>query len=302
MAAKIRRQNTLRFIRVARRLTARRGHPAIARRIPSFIREERVLPMNESAIVQNSGAPSREFSSMEIPRWGALLGGGALALFGLTRRSTAGLALAAAGGALAYLGSQLESEQAEPIARATVVVSCSPEEAFQFWRKFENLPRFMRHLDSVTETGNGRSRWVAAGPLGHRVEWEAEIVSESANQSIVWRSLPGSEVGVDGRVDFRSAPAHRGTLINVLVHYRPPAGAIGKSIAKMLGKDPSFLMLQDLRRFKALIETGEIPTVEGQSHGPRDLMTGVARLANPDYSIPRDAGVVKEVSEQRRAS
>jgi len=269
---------------------------------PYFYSRRKVFSMNDRAIVQDSGSPERELSSQDLQRWGALIGGGALVLVGLSRRSTAGVALAAAGGTLAYLGSQVKSEPVETLARATVVVNCSPEEAFQFWRKFENLPRFMQHLDSVTETGNGRSTWVAVGPLGYRVEWNAEIVSESPSQSIAWRSLPGSEIGVDGWVDFRSAAANRGTLINVLIHYRPPAGALGKKVAKLFGKDPSFLMLQDLRRFKALMETGEIPTIEGQSHGPRSVVTGVARLANPDYSVRRGAGVVEQIKEQRRAS
>ncbi len=258
--------------------------------------------MNVSGSVQRGSPPARELSSADLQRWSALLGGGALLLFGLSRRSASGLALAAAGGTLAYLGSRTDGAPTGDAARAAVLVNCPPEEAFQFWRKFENLPRFMRHLESVTETGNGRSKWVAVGPLGYRVEWEAEIVSETPSRSIAWRSLPGSEIDVEGRVEFRNAPANRGTLIDVRVQYQPPAGAIGKGVAKLLGKDPSFLMQQDVRRFKALIETGEIPTVEGQSHGPRSVLAGVARVANPDRSMGREAGLLQQIKEERRAS
>jgi uncharacterized membrane protein len=116
---------------------------------------------------------------------------------------------------------------------------------------------------------------------------------------IAWRSLPDSEIYVDGIVKFRNAPANRGTIITVVVVYQPPAGTLGAALAKILGKDPSFMMRQDLRRLKALIEAGEIPTVEGQSHGPRSAVAGASRLLNPDDPI-RGEGNLTDIAEARR--
>ncbi|HEY5029530.1 MAG TPA: hypothetical protein VIK39_14055, partial [Candidatus Angelobacter sp.] len=117
-----------------------------------------------------------------------------------------------------------------------------------------------------------------------------------------WRSLPDSEIYVDGIVKFRNAPANRGTIITVVVVYQPPAGALGNALSKLLGKDPSFMMRQDLRRLKALIETGEMPTVEGQSHGPRSGVAAVARVLNPDDPIKGDAKLTEVLGPRRRAS
>ncbi|HJT53431.1 MAG TPA: SRPBCC family protein [Candidatus Angelobacter sp.] len=225
------------------------------------------------------------------PRWGALAAGSALAIFGLTRRSKAGLALAAGGGLLAVAGSRLNVSPAQSVARSTIQVNCSPQQAFEFWRNLENLPTFMHHLDSVSILGERRSRWVAGGPMGSRIHWEAEIVAERPGELISWRSLPGSDIDVDGYVEFREAPGKRGAFVSANIIYSPPAGKLGGAVARLLGKDPGFMMRQDLRRFKALIEAGEIPTVEGQSHGPRSRVVAAARALDPDQSIRRDAGM-----------
>jgi len=119
---------------------------------------------------------------------------------------------------------------------------------------------------------------------------------------IAWRSLPGSEIDVEGSVEFRPAPGNRGTLVTASVRYLPPAGKLGNIVAKLFGKDPNFLMRQDLRRFKALVETGEIPTTIGQTHGPRDLSTGVMRIVDPDQSIRGESRISELVTAQRRAS
>ncbi len=164
-------------------------------------------------------------------------------------------------------------------------MNCTPEEAFRFWRDIENLPRFMNRIESVTSLGDGRSRWVAIGPMGRPIHWDAEITIERPSQSIAWRSLPGSDVQVDGRVDFEQAPDGRGTLISARIEYGP-VSRLG-NLARFLNKGASFAMRQDLRRLEALMEAGEIPTIEGQSHGPRDLVTGVLRTADPTRPISR---------------
>jgi uncharacterized membrane protein len=258
--------------------------------------------MSEAARIHLRNAQGRQYRMETAFRWSALITGGALALLGLSRRSRSGVAIAAAGGLLSYAGAKAGVRQRELIARSSILLNCTPEEAYQFWSKFENLPLFMRHLESVTLMGETRSRWIAIGPLGKRVSWDAEIAFDRKDDVIAWRSLPDSEIYVDGIVKFRNAPANRGTIITVVVVYQPPAGAIGNALSKLLGKDPSFMMRQDLRRLKALIETGEIPTVEGQSHGPRSGMAAAARIINPDDPIKGDSKLTEVLGARRRAS
>ncbi len=257
--------------------------------------------MSQVASIHFRDAGRGSTASIAAQRWGALIGGGALAIYGLTRRSPAGYAMAAGGGALAYLGAKTDVSQREFVARSSVLLNCSPQEAYSFWHNFEDLPKFMRHLDSVTVTGT-RSRWVALGPMGARIAWDAEIISDRPGEAISWRSLPGSDVTVDGLVEFRPAPGHRGTLLTVTLRFHSPASGVGQALAKILGKHPNFLMTQDLRRLKALIETGEIPTTEGQPHGPRDITTAVARVMDPDRPIRRDSSLTEVFAASRRVS
>lgn len=233
-------------------------------------------------------------------RWGGIIAGSSLAVLGISRRSKGGLAIAATGGLVALASAGAGTSPRELMARSSTQINCSPQEAFQFWRDVENLPRFMRHLETVTaEDGGRRSRWIALGPLGRRITWDAEIVAERENELISWRSLPGSDINVDGFVEFSHAPGNRGTMVSATILYGPPARGLGHTVAKLLGKDPSFLMRQDLRRLKALIETGEIPTTEGQSHGPRSATTALARTIDPDQPLRKEAGM-KEVLEAKR--
>jgi uncharacterized membrane protein len=203
------------------------------------------------------------------PRWGAIVGGSALAAIGLSRRSKAGAAIAAAGGLLAFGGTRISSTPKELHAEASFTINVSPEEAYRFWRNFENLPRFMSHLESVRVLGDRRSEWVARGPLQTPIKWTAEIVDERENQWIVWRSDPNSLVPNNGSVQFRRAPGDRGTEVTVAIQYAPPSGPIGKTLASLFGKNPSHIVREDLRHFKQLLETGEIATTVGQSHGRR---------------------------------
>ena len=235
-----------------------------------------------------------------VQRWGALLGGSALAVYGVTRRSVMGYALAGAGGVLAYLGATSDRAPREFVAETNILLNVTPQDAYRFWHDFENLPRFMRHLASVKTSGDRRSHWVAYGPLGARIEWETEIIDERENEFIQWRSLPGSDLAIDGTVEFRPAPGNRGTQLSVTIIYQPPAGAIGHAFAKFVGRDPHFMIRNDVRRFKALIETGEIPTTEGQSHGPRDVLTGIVRMANPDRPYRREIGLAETFKHRRR--
>jgi uncharacterized membrane protein len=140
-------------------------------------------------------------------------------------------------------------------------------EVYQFWRQLERLPSFMIHLRSVTEVGENRSHWVAHGPGGAQIEWDAEIVGERENELLAWRSLDGSEIQNEGSVRFKDAPADRGTEVRVELSYDAPGGAAGAAIAKWFGEEPGQQLADDLRRFKQVMETGEVVLSEGSLQG-----------------------------------
>jgi uncharacterized membrane protein len=142
----------------------------------------------------------------------------------------------------------------------SVVVARPRDDLFQFWRRFDNLPRFMDNLESVTILDGRHSHWVAKGPLGTRVEWDAEIHNEIPDELIAWRSLPGSDVDQAGSVHFTPAPGG-GTEVRVVMRYATPAGRAGDAVAHVLGDDPGRQIADDLRRFKQVMEAGEIPTI-----------------------------------------
>lgn len=148
-----------------------------------------------------------------------------------------------------------------------ITINRSAEELYRCWRNFENLPRFMWHLKSVSASSDGRSHWVAKGPAGTEVAWDAEVVNERSNELIAWRSLPGSEVEHSGSVRFEPAPGGRGTIVRVHMQYDPPAGALGRAVAKLFAQSPEKQIAVDLRRFKQFMETGEIARTEGQPAG-----------------------------------
>lgn len=215
-------------------------------------------------------------------RWASGVAGGLLALYGLSRGSLFGLGLAAVGGGLLYRGvtghcygygvlgvntcRRRAPATSVPAARGmkierSVTVNKPVSEVFRFWRRFENLPRFMDHLRSVTTNGN-RSHWVAKAPLGFEVSWDAEIVNEEQDRLIAWRSLPGSTVDNAGSVHFTPAPGGRGTEVRVALKYDPPAGRLGAAVAWMFGEEPGMQVTDDLRRFKQIMETGELAASE----------------------------------------
>jgi uncharacterized membrane protein len=136
-----------------------------------------------------------------------------------------------------------------------IAIDRAPEELYRFWRKFDNLPRFMRNLDSVRVVGQNRSHWIAKGPAGSRIEWEAEIVDDRPNEMISWRSLPGADIDNSGSVRFERAQSGRGTSVRVKMQYDPPGRLFGATVAKLLGDDPEMLVQRDLYRLKQVIET-----------------------------------------------
>jgi len=137
------------------------------------------------------------------------------------------------------------------------------QELYVMWRDFENLPRFMSHLKSVKTYGN-RSHWVADGPTGP-VEWDADIVNDEPNRLIAWRSLQESQVATAGAVHFTPLGHDRGTEVLVELKYDPPGGKLGSWLAWLFGQEPGQQIREDLRRFKQLMEAGEVPSTKGQS-------------------------------------
>ena len=225
----------------------------------------------------------------EGERLASLLGGGALAVFGLTRRSPAGAVLALAGGYLFYRGavghcrlyealgvnatsSTQPGGALNPLAGSvkverSITINRPRAEVYRFWRQFENLPRFMQHLAAVTTVDERRSHWVARAPLGASAEWDAEVADEREHELIAWRSLAGSPVTTSGSVRFADAPGGRGTEVKVALEYSPPGGLVGAAVAKLFGEEPTRQVHDDLRRLKQLLETGELASTDGQPSG-----------------------------------
>jgi uncharacterized membrane protein len=183
---------------------------------------------------------------------------------------TAGALLAGAG--LAYAAVKTMQSAADSIARevhfeTSIAIDKTPDELYAFWRDFKNLPLFMKNLESVTVLDELNSHWVAKGVGGAKVEWDAEIYNEIENELIAWRSLENADVVNAGSVRFEKGPTGRGTYVRVTVNYNPPAGKLGATLAQFLGGEPKQSIKKDLRRFKQLMEAGEIASIDGQTSG-----------------------------------
>lgn len=155
----------------------------------------------------------------------------------------------------------------------TLAINRSPEDLYKAWRNFGNLPRWMKHLQSVEVVEDRRSHWVAAGPAGTTVEWDAEITEDRPNELIAWRSLEQSDIDHSGVVRFEIAPGNRGTIVTVEMKIALPGGTLGSAVAAWFGKDPQQSIKMDLRRFKQVMETGEIITTEGQPAGRAESLS-----------------------------
>jgi len=251
---------------------------------------------------QESGDRNGQVNVGRTERWLSMIAGGALAALALKRRTRASGAAAIAGAELIYRGATghchlyqaLGVNRAESLAfergtgiiadrgsdtrrrlggrrgihvEESVTINRPIAEVYRFWRNFENLPKFMKHLEMVATREEGISHWVAKGPAGTSAEWDARIINEVENQVIGWQSLDGSTISTAGSVNFDET--EHGTMVRVRLQYNPPAGKLGSAVAWLFGEEPSQQVHEDLRRFKALLETGEIPTTAGQPSGRR---------------------------------
>ena len=213
--------------------------------------------------------------------WLAFGAGALLLLAGASRRSTAGTLLAVSSAPLLFRGitgrwpsfghavapddtrAALSGERGIHV-RESIRLELPIEDVYRFWRRLENLPRFMGHLERVEELSDVRSRWVARGPADMVVAWDAEIINEVENEVIAWRSLPGSDVVTAGSVNFDAARDGRGTQVSVHLQYAPPAGKVGALLSSLFGREPAQTIREDLRHVKHLLEAGEIPRATAQ--------------------------------------
>lgn len=221
-----------------------------------------------------------------VERIAMALGGGALVVYGISgirRRTGRSLALAALGGMMLQRGitgycpvyqalgihhggrgrrTSVPYELGLRVEKA-VTINRPPDDLYRFWRDLENLPHFLSHIDSIERIDDRRSHWRVKAPAGMRLEWDAEIINDVENERIGWRSLEGAQVESAGSVSFHPK-RWRGTEVRVVLQYNPPGGRVGAAIAKLLGEMPERQIEEDLRRFKQLMETGEIATIQGQ--------------------------------------
>lgn len=220
-------------------------------------------------------------------RWVSVIAGGAMVGYGLRRGGLSGLAVGGVGAAMLARGvarrdplthalrsSTQERQEAHrrgwssaAIVTRAVTINRPRLELYNYWRDFTNLPRFMENLRRIDVIDGQRSRWSVAAPGGGAVEWEAIVTLDEPGRRIGWESEEGGDIRNAGWVDFRDAPRGRGTEVRAEIVYEPPAGRLGRAVAWMLQREPGLQARADLRRFKALMETGEVPT--SRAPGPQ---------------------------------
>jgi uncharacterized membrane protein len=161
-------------------------------------------------------------------------------------------------------GLEADEDVSELVGR-TVTINRSRQELYDFWRDFRNLPLFMENIESVTILDGNRSHWKVRGPAKSDLEWDSVITEDLPGELIAWSSAEGASVKNAGRVEFRDSSNGRGTLVSVTIAYDPPAGALGKAFAKIFRREPKIQARLELRRFKQLMETGELPTAAMQA-------------------------------------
>ena len=213
-------------------------------------------------------------TSYDLERWAGVAMATAVVAFGLSRRSLSGAALAAAAAPLAYRGvtgawpgfSNGMADTRVALSggrgfhvREAIRLEVPIEVVYVFWRRLENLPLFMTHIQDVRDLGGGRSHWVAEGPADIPVEWDAEIINDVPNEVIGWRSIAGSDIATAGSVHFSTARQGRSTQVSVNLQYAAPGGRASRLLAFVLGRDPAHMIREDLRRVKQLLEAGEVP-------------------------------------------
>jgi uncharacterized membrane protein len=232
--------------------------------------------------------PTRAINVGEVERHASTIAGTLLVVHGLRKGSLAGLATALLGGGLVYRGvtghcpayaalriDTSDKHQADPsdhvhqghLTKHAVTIDRPAADLYAYWRDVENAPRFMGNIESVRKLDGTKSRWVASGPFGAKLAWDSEIIVDEPGRLIAWKSLPGAAINQAGTVRFEEDLVGPGTVVTVELNYEPPAGVVGLTVAKLIGEDPDRQALENLRRFKQLMEAGEIPITRAQPSG-----------------------------------
>jgi uncharacterized membrane protein len=209
--------------------------------------------------------------------WGTMLAGAALSIYGWTRKSASGAALGVAGGAIA-----LKAASAGPIAdlvgtetsiSRSVVIMRSAADIYGFWKDFGKAPLWMAHVDSVSPLDDRRTRWIRKSSMAGSLEWMTELLEDVPNRLISWRTPANADCNCDlyGEITFDEIEHRRGTMVTLSIHHKMHTGLLHSGATLIIGQDPQRQMSENLRRFKMLLEAGEIATIQGQSHGPRRL-------------------------------
>jgi len=220
---------------------------------------------------------ARTINVGEGERLASMLAGGALAVYGLGRRSLGGLALAALGGALAYRGITGHCDAYEKLGvnrsrrpgdgtvgnlgikiDRSVTIAAPPERLYRFWRNFENLPRIMSTVERVKVLSDTRSRWTIQAPAGMHIEWEAEIINDQPSELIAWRSIDNTLVNHAGSVRFEPVADGHATRVEVSLQYDPPGGTFGHAVAALFNEDAGYQVERDLNDFKQATESGRL--------------------------------------------
>ena len=229
--------------------------------------------------------PTPKSPSSRSPQLPLLLGAGTLITIGLLRRSKAGTALAAGGAALAWKGLQ-DKTPPSFTARARFRMNGTTQEAYQVWRDTPGLVRFMSSIQSIEAIDDRHSRWTMLGTGNVPLSWTSELTDDQPGKRIAWSSTGDSPIQTSGFVEFSDDPLGRGIFVTTESTFNIPSNAAARVIYSIMGKNPTFIARESLRKFKSLLEAGEIPTVEGQSHGPRGLKGQVQRGAFRETSNP----------------
>lgn len=264
------------------------GGPTVGTSEQDFEDEGRRRPTREDgrtrAIEERAATSVRHSGSLVgVDRWATLFGGGLLLAWGLRRGGLGGLLGLALGGSLAWAGaagrapSMIEAltatEEEERLARergwsaaaataASITVLKPAEELYRRWRDQPGLAGILGHVDAIEAIDATRSRWTVHAPGGRTVSWVSRITEDEPGRRIAWETEPGADVRSAGWVEFSPAPGKRGTEVKALIVYEPPAGQLGRNVARLFREEPGVQLRDDLRRFKQEMETGGAATAE----------------------------------------
>ena len=222
-----------------------------------------------------SGSSSSNSSHRHHAAWGAMFAGAALSVYGWTRKSMSGAALGVAGGAIA-----LKAASAGPIADmigterscgCSMLIMRKPEDLYGLWKDASKAPLWMRDIASLVQIDDSHTRWTRSHQHSGTMEWITEITQDLPNLRIAWRTTAGDDRNCErtGHVEFHPMPHNRGTRVSVTLRYKLRTGLLHAASTSVVGENPEQELRENLRRFKMLMEAGEIATTEGQSHGPR---------------------------------